>query len=90
MGLRIFLRDWNEFAAKTGFGIVVEYFCKIEVGLRIFWSEEKRKEELDLEKICPKKQKGERELDLKKFVQVKREKKSKVKQVRTRVISPVR
>ena len=77
MGLRIFLRDWNDFAAKTEFGIVLEYFCRIEVGLRIFLSEEKTEEELDLENFCPKNQKGERELDLKKFVQVKREKESK-------------
>ena len=64
MGLRIFLRDRIDFAAKTEFG-VVEYFCRNEVGLRIFLSEEKREEELDLENFCPKKQKGERELDLK-------------------------
>ena len=48
MGLRIFLRDLNGFAAKTKFGIVLEYFSRIEVGLRIFLSEEKREEELDL------------------------------------------
>ena len=36
MGLRIFLRDWNDFAAKTEFGINLEYFCGIELGLRIF------------------------------------------------------
>ena len=73
MGLRIFLRNWDEFAAKTKFGIVLEYFCKFGVGLRIFLSEEKREEELDflskkakgrkgvgLEIICPSK-KGEGE-----------------------------
>ena len=49
MGLRIFLRDWKEFAAKTEFGIVLEYFCRIGVGLRTFLSEEKREEELELE-----------------------------------------
>ena len=65
MGLRIFSRDWNDFAAKTEFGIVLEYFCRIEGGLRIFFSEKKREEELDLENFCPEKQKGERELDLK-------------------------
>ena len=54
MGLRIFLRDWNEFAAKTEFGIVLENFCKIEVGLGIFLSEEKREEGLDLENFCTK------------------------------------
>ena len=90
MGLIIFLRDWNDFAAKTEFGSVLEYFCRIEIGLRIFLSEEKREEELDSENFCPKNQKGERELDLKKFVQVKSEKESKVKQVRRGVRSPVR
>ena len=49
IGLTIFLRDWDDFAAKTEFGIVVEYFCGIKVGLRIFFSEEKREEKLDLE-----------------------------------------
>ena len=65
MGLRKFLRGGTEFAAKTEFGIVLEYFCQIEVGLRIFLSEEKREKELDLENFCPKRQKGERQLDLK-------------------------
>ena len=55
MGLRIFLRDWNDSAAKTEFGIVLEYFCRIEVGLRLLLSEEKREEELDLGNFCPKK-----------------------------------
>ena len=64
MGLGIFLRDRNDFAAKTEFGTVLEYFCRIEVRLRIFLSEEKR-EELDLENFCPKKQNGARKLDLK-------------------------
>ena len=32
----IFLRDWNDFAAETEFGIVLECFSEIEVGLRIF------------------------------------------------------
>ena len=41
MGLRIFLRNWNDFAATTKIGIVLEYICGIEVGLRIFLSEEK-------------------------------------------------
>ena len=58
MELGIFLRDGNDFAAKTDFGNVLEYFCKIEVGLRIFLSEEKREEEMDLENFCPKRQKG--------------------------------
>ena len=39
---------WNDFAAKTEFGIVLEYFCGIEVGIWIFLSEEKREEKLDL------------------------------------------
>ena len=42
MGLRIFLRDGNEFAAKTEFENVSEYFRKDEVGLRIFLSDENR------------------------------------------------
>ena len=54
MRLRIFLLDWNEFAAKTEFGIVLEFSCKVGVGLRIFLSKEKREEELDLENFCPK------------------------------------
>ena len=62
--LEYFLRNWNDFAAKTEFRIVLENFCGIEVGLRIFLSEGKR-EKLDLENFCPKRQKGERELDLK-------------------------
>ena len=41
MGLRILLRVWNDFAAVTELGIVIEKFCRIEVGLRIYWSEEK-------------------------------------------------
>ena len=62
----MFLRDWNDFAAKTEFGIVLESFCRIEVGLRMFLSEEKREEKLDLEKVLSKKSKMEkRELDLK-------------------------
>ena len=60
MGLRIFLRDWKDFAAKTQIGIVLESFCDIEVGLRIFLCEEKKEEKLDLEKFYPIKQKGER------------------------------
>ena len=58
MGLRMFLRDWNQFAAETEFGIVLEYSSTIEVGLRIFLSQEEREEELDLENFCPKKAKG--------------------------------
>ena len=65
MGLRIFLGDSNDFATKTEFGIVLEYFCRIEIGLGLFLSEEEREEELNLESFCSKKQKGERELHLK-------------------------
>ena len=35
MGLGIFLRSENEFAAKTEFGIVLEYFCEIRMNLRL-------------------------------------------------------
>ena len=62
MRLRIFFRDWNNFAAKTEFGSVLEYFCRMVDGLGTFLSEEKREAELDLENFCPKKQKGERDL----------------------------
>ena len=55
MGLRIILRDWNGFAAKTESEIVLEYFCKIGVGLRKnFLSEEREKRNWDLENFCPK------------------------------------
>ena len=54
MGLRIFLRNWIDFAAETEFGNVLEHFCRIEVGLRIFLSEEKREEEVDLENFVQK------------------------------------
>ena len=49
MGRRIFLRGQNDYAAKTKFGFASEYFCGIEVGLRIIMSEEKREEKLDLQ-----------------------------------------
>ena len=54
MGLRIFLYVSNDFAPRSEFGIVSEYFCRIEVGLRIFLSEEKREEELGLEPFVQK------------------------------------
>ena len=57
MGLRMLLRDWNEFAAKTKFGVVLKNFCRIEVGLQICLSEEKREAELDSENFCPRKKK---------------------------------
>ena len=60
MELRIFLRDQIDFAAKTEFEIVLEYFCRNEVGLRKFLSKEKREEKSDLEIFCPisKREKG--------------------------------
>ena len=54
MGLAIFLRSWNDFATKTEFGLVLEYFCRIEIGLRIFFVQEKREEELDLQNFVQK------------------------------------
>ena len=54
MGLRIFLRDWNDFAVKTEIEILLEHFCGIGVGHRICLSEKKREEKLDLEFFCPK------------------------------------
>ena len=72
---------WNifarlqSFAAKTEFGMVLEYFCRIEIGLRIFLSKEaKGRKGVELEINCPS----------------KRVKESKVKQVRRGVRSPVR
>ena len=35
MGLRMFLRNWNDFATKTEFGIVLEFFCRIRIILRV-------------------------------------------------------
>ena len=67
MGLRIFLRDWNDFVAKTEFGIVFEYFCGIEVGLRIFLSEDGREEELDLRKFLSGKAEGRKGVGLEKI-----------------------
>ena len=64
MGLRIFLRDRINFAAKTEFEIVLEFFCRIEVGLRIFLSKEKREEKVDRENFSIKKQKGRKGVGL--------------------------
>ena len=50
-------------AAKTGFGIVLEYVCRIEVGLRIFCPRGERRG-VGLRKFLSKKEEGERELDL--------------------------
>ena len=60
MGLKICLQYWEEFVAETENGIVSENFCEIGIVLRIFLSEGKREEDMDLENSCPKKQKGER------------------------------
>ena len=49
MGLGICLRNRIDFAAKTEFEIVFDYFCRNEVGLRMFLSKENREEKLDLE-----------------------------------------
>ena len=35
MGLRIFLRIESEIAAKTEYEIVLEYFCKVKMKLRL-------------------------------------------------------
>ena len=35
MGLRIFLQIGSEIAAKTEFGIVLEYFCEVRKKLRL-------------------------------------------------------
>ena len=64
MGLRIFLRNWNDFATKTEFGIVLEYFCRIDVGLRIVLSKEKKEKRNWTWKTSVQKCKGGRELDL--------------------------
>ena len=56
MGLRMFLRDWKEFAAKTEFGIVLAYFCKIGVGHRkTFFVRREERRENGLLKILSKK-----------------------------------
>ena len=88
--LRIVLRSGNEFAAKTEIGIVFEYFCKIEVGLGIFLSKEKREEKFGLRKFFVQKTKGRKGVGLRIICPSKREKESKVKQVRRGVMSPVR
>ena len=71
----------------TESGTVSECFCEIELGLRIFLSEEKREDKLDLEKFCPIRRKG---VGLKIICLSKTEKESKVKQVRRKVRSRVR
>ena len=64
MGLRKFLRNWNDFSAKTHFGIVLENFCRIEVRVRKILSEENREEELDLEGFLSKNAKGRKGIGL--------------------------
>ena len=63
MGLKIFLRNWNGFATKTGFGIVLEYFCRIGMILRL-------RQKLDFEYFCPKR-KERRGIGLGKFLSKK-------------------
>ena len=90
MGLRIILRDRIDFVAKTAFEIVFEYFCRIEVGLRIFLSKERREEKFGLRKFLSRKAKGRKGVGLRIICPSKREKESKVKQVRREVSNPVR
>ena len=69
MGLRTILKNQKKVAVRTDFGIVVEEFCGIEVGLRIFCP---RRRENGVRKFSAKKRKRKKELKLKVFVQVKR------------------
>ena len=64
MGLRTFLYSWNDIAAKTEFEIVSEYFCRLEVGVRIFLSEERREENFGLRIFLSKKVKGRKGIGL--------------------------
>ena len=88
-------RKWDlEYFCRVGmilrlieFGIVLEYFCRIEVGLRIFLPEERREERFGLRNILSKKAKGRKGVGLRIICPSKREKKSKVKQVRRGVPS---
>ena len=74
MGLRIFLPDWNDVAAETEVGIVLEHFSEIEVGLRQFLS---------------KKAIGRKGVGHKKICLSKREKESKASQNRSEESRPV-
>ena len=69
---------------------MLEYFCRIEVELKIFLSEEKKKEKFGLRNFLSKKAKGRKGVGLRITSPSKREKQSKVKQVRRGVRSPVR
>ena len=88
-GLRNLLRDWNDFAAKTEFGFVLEFFCRIEVGLRLFLSEEKRRG-IGLRKFLSKKAKIRKVVGLEIICPKKKGEGEKVMQVRRGVRSPVR
>ena len=65
----MFLWNWNGFVAKTQFGIVLQYFCRIGMVLRLrqnlelFWNISVGLK-LDLECFCPKRRE-KRDLDLK-------------------------
>ena len=72
MGLRIFLRDWNEFAAKTEFGIVLAYFCKIGVGLRKTFIRREKRRKIGLLKFLSKKAKTRKVVVLEIFCPSKR------------------
>ena len=89
MGLRIFLSSWNDFVAKTAFGIVLENFCRIEVGFLLFLSEEGREEKFGLKNFLRKKAIGRKAVGLRIICASRREKESKVKQIRRVVRSPV-
>ena len=90
MAFRIFLRDWNDFVAEIDFGSFLEYFYRIELGIRIFLSEEKRELKFGLRKFLSKKAKRGKKVGREKICPSKRDKESKVKQVRRGVRSPVR
>ena len=64
MGLRIFLRDWNDFAAET-LESSSDTLAELNLDLEYFCPKRREKRNLYLEIFCPKRQKGEKELDLK-------------------------
>ena len=71
MGLRMFCEIGIPLRLRQNLKLSKNIFGEFEVGLRIFLSEEKKEVKLDLEIFLSKKGKGERELNLRKFVQVK-------------------
>ena len=77
------------FASKTEFGLVLEYFCRIEVGLRIILSIEKREKRDWTWKFLSKKAKERKGDGLEIFCPSRKEKDSKLRQVRRGVKSPV-